>query len=93
MGSAQIEIRINTTEDIQANKFVEINSCTSRQFGGAVNFQSWTHGGDDLSINSSRTWINGTVYGTLVIEYTEPQSGMQVTYTSDHAWKIGITPA
>jgi len=93
MGSAQIRITINTAEDLQLSRFVGINSCTSRQYGAAVNFKSWKHGGSDLSMNSSRTWVNGTVYGTLAVEYTEPITGLRVTYTSDHSWAVGITPA
>lgn len=91
MGAADIEITTNVTRDVQASKFVRINSCKSRQYGGGINFKSWKHVSDNLSINASQTMVNGTVKGTLTIEYTEPTTGIKVTYSSDHAWLIGFS--
>lgn len=92
MGSANIRITINADVDIERGRFISMNSCTSRQYGPALNFKSWQQTGSDVKINSDRTWISGYVYGTLVIEYTEPNTGMKVTYTSDHGVYLGITP-
>lgn len=91
MGQAGIQIRINTTEELQGSKFISINSCISRQYGAALNFDSWQDNGNDLDISSNRTWISGCVYGTLVVGYTEPNTGIHATYSSDHVIAIGIT--
>jgi len=91
MGSANILVTIKTHDDISLGKFVAIDSCTSRQYGGAVNFQSWTDTGNSLSISTDRNWVNGFINGTLVIAYTEKLTGMNITYTSDHSILIGIS--
>ncbi len=92
LGNAHIEIAVNTTQEVQSSSFVTINSCTSRQYGSAVNFKSWSDDGNTLKINSTRKWVSGNVYGTLVVQYTEPNTGITATYTSDHGWNIGFQP-
>lgn len=90
-GEAGIEIKTNTSEDIQSGKFIYINSCTSRQYGNAVNYKSWTQTAYDLDISSDREWVTGFVFGTLVVEYIEPNTGLKHTYTSDHSIYMGFT--
>ena len=87
-GWATIRVTTNVTEDVSSGVFVNINSCTSRQYGAAVNFISWQHNSNNLAIVDGASindqLVSGFVYGTLVVEYTDPNTGLKGTYTSDH---------
>ena len=89
-GYADILITVNYTENVQDGDFVSVNSCGSRQYGSALNFRSWQDNGNTVGIGREGYWICGNVYGTLTIAYTDPNTGITATYTSDHAWNIGI---
>lgn len=90
-GSAELEIRVNVTEDVSSGVFMSINSVTSRQYGTAVNFESWTQTSHTVHIISNyNSLIYGVVHGTLVAIYTEPKTGNVIRNTSDHDLQVSI---
>ena len=88
LGFAEIMVSIDTTIDAQYNRFMSVNSCTSRQYGVGINFESWTQSDCDVSIinfnGEQDNAIEYDVYGTLIVKYTEPTTGVTITYTTDH---------
>lgn len=80
---ANIQVNVTATEDAQSEVFLSVDSVTSRQYGGALNFVSWTQNSHTFSIvGASKRCISGHVSGTLVSGYTSP-AGISVTYSSD----------
>lgn len=87
IGSAMIEVTVQATVDAQYNTFMSCNSITSRQYGSAINFESWTQTSTSYTISNDPGVSTLTAYanGTLVTSYTDPVSGIKATYTSDHS--------
>ncbi|MCF2663080.1 MAG: hypothetical protein PUF62_03385 [Bacteroidales bacterium] len=87
-GAAEIQVSINTTIDAQYDRFMSVNNCTSRQYQLGINFESWTQTDYDVKIadynGEQDTAIEYDVYGTLIVKYTEPTTGVAITYTTDH---------
>lgn len=91
MGWANIEQKVTTTVDAQSNYIMSINNVTTRQYGAALNFQSWTQNSYTKSIGNGGKSMLCLSYGTLSIAYSDPFTGGSYTYTSDH--QFGATYA
>ncbi|MPM31885.1 hypothetical protein SDC9_78442 [bioreactor metagenome] len=87
-GQAEIETKINATEDVQSGNFISLNSVTTRQYGTAINFVSWTQNSHNLKISSVNYLISGTIDGTLTTEYVVSATGTRVRVTKDHLISI-----
>lgn len=86
-GSAEMEGAVNATENIQNNTFMYINKVSSRQYGNALNFESWTQTSNSLRIYHS-TEIWGWIFGTIVFVVNEPKTGTVYRNTSDQAIEV-----
>lgn len=84
MGSAWFRMTLNATADAQYNTFLSINSYTFRQNGGYVNFKSWNEISKSHVLSSDRQKCTVTFVGDLVVEYTEPYTGILAGWTSTH---------
>ena len=87
VGMADLLVEIEVTQDGQYNVFTSVNGITSRQQGLAVNFESWEqHDGYESNIWKDEYGSHMECYatGTLVVSYTEPNTNMKMTYSSDH---------
>ena len=89
MGFANILIEIGVTIDGQYNAYMSVDSFQTRQSGLAFNFDSWSL----LTEPQSKIWYDEKykeslmqcyATGTLVVSYTEPHTGMKLSYSSDH---------
>lgn len=89
MGWANIEQKVTTTIDAQSNYIMSIDGVTTRQYGTALNFQSWTQNSYTKNIGSGGKSMLCLSYGTLTIAYSDPVTGGSYTYTSDHM--VGAT--
>ena len=86
MGAADIYIETVVTIDALYNIFKSVDSMTTKQLGYALNFESWTQDSweSDVWIQLDASHMQSYATGTLVVSYTEPNTGIKLSYSSEH---------
>ncbi len=90
MGEVGVRLKSTATYDVNGGRFIGVDSYSSYQYGTYVNLKSWTVTDETCTIASLgdglyNNCIRHYVRGLLVIEYTEPNTGLLVGYTSAHS--------
>lgn len=84
VGGANFTMTLNATADAQYGTFLSVKSYSFKQNGRYLNFKSWTETSKGYTFSSDRTACTVTFSGELVVEYTEPTTGITGGYTSSH---------
>lgn len=84
MGYACFNVTLKATADAQYSTFLSINSYTCKQAGSYMNFKSWTQTSKSYRLSQANQLCIMNFIGNLTVEYTEPNTGMLVGYTSRH---------
>jgi hypothetical protein len=86
-GNANIRFKIKTTIDAQYNKFRSVDSVSSSQYGGAINFKSWKQNSysSSISLNVASVTVKGTITTTLNL------AGISGSFKADKTVTIHLT--
>lgn len=81
-GGAQIELTCTAKINLGSNSFMSISNISTRQYGSATNFISWTHKSSSYSYEEMGRHARVEAEGTLVTELTI--LGVKHRTTNDH---------
>lgn len=92
MGKAQICLEGQATADADTGVFLWVNYGKSYQSGPYINLKSWSEDSKDCFLytfpGTTVKFLALFVEGTLTVEYTDPDTGLLIGYTSSHTLNI-----
>lgn len=81
-GEAAMRLDTNVTVNLNNSSVVYVNSASAYQFGGFINFVSWTPSGISWHINTpSSGSVRYHITGLATFSYADPVTGITTGYT------------